>query len=60
MVNETKSWFLEKTIKMYKPLAILIKKKREKTQNEKWKEDVTSDSTEQKDHKRLPWATLCQ
>jgi len=32
MVNETKSWFLEKTIKMYKPLAILIKKKREKTQ----------------------------
>ena len=35
MVNETKSWFLEKTIKMYKPLAILIKKKSEKTQNEK-------------------------
>ena len=28
IVNETKSWFFEKTIKMYNPLAILIKKKK--------------------------------
>ena len=32
-INKTKSWFFEKTNKMDKPLARLIKKKREKTQS---------------------------
>ena len=31
-VNKTKSWFFEKIIKIDKPLARLIKKKREKNQ----------------------------
>ena len=31
-INKTKSWFFEKTNKIDKPLARLIKKKREKTQ----------------------------
>ena len=31
-INKTKSWFSEKINKMDKPLARLIKKKREKTQ----------------------------
>ena len=31
-INKTKSWFLEKINKTDKPLARLIKKKREKTQ----------------------------
>ena len=31
-INKTKSWFLEKTNKIDKPLARLIKKKREKNQ----------------------------
>ena len=31
-VNKTKSWFLEKMNKIDKPLARLIKKKREKNQ----------------------------
>ena len=48
-VNKTKSWFLEKMNKIDKPLARLIKKKREKNQinkirNEKGK--VTTDNAE--------------
>ena len=31
-INKTKSWFFEKINKIDKPLAILIKKKREKNQ----------------------------
>ena len=31
--NETKSWFFEKISKIGKPLARLVKKKRERTQN---------------------------
>ena len=31
-INKTKSWFLKKIKKIDKPLARLIKKKREKTQ----------------------------
>ena len=34
-VNKTKSWFLEKMNKIDKPLARLIKKKREKNQIKK-------------------------
>ena len=48
-INETKSWFFEKINKIYKPLARLIKKKRERSQlnkirNEKGK--VRTDITE--------------
>ena len=48
-INKTKSWFFEKINKIDKPLARLIKKKREKTQinrirNEKGK--VTTDTAE--------------
>ena len=47
--SKTISWFFEKINKIHKPLARLIKKKREKTQinrirNEK--EEVTTDTTE--------------
>ena len=31
-INKTKSWFFRKINKIGKPLAILIKKKRERTQ----------------------------
>ena len=46
-INKTKSWFFEKSSKIDKPLARLIKKKREKTQinrirNEKG--EVTTDT----------------
>ena len=34
-INKTKSWFFEKKNKMDKPLARLIKKKREKNQIKK-------------------------
>ena len=48
-INKTKSWFFEKINKIYKPLARLIKKKREKNQisiirNEKG--EVTTDNAE--------------
>ena len=48
-INKTKSWFFEKINKIDKPLARLIKKKREKTQinrirNEK--REVTTDTAE--------------
>ena len=48
-INKTKSWFFEKMNKMDKPLARLIKKKREKTQinrirNEKG--ELTTDTAE--------------
>ena len=47
-INKTKSWFFEKINNIDKPLARLIKKKREKTQinrirNEK---EVTTDTAE--------------
>ena len=48
-IRETKSWFFEKINKIDKPLARLIKKKRERThinkiRNEKG--EVTMDNTE--------------
>ena len=47
--NKTKSWFFEKINKIDKPLARLIKKKREKTQINRIrheKEEVTTDTAE--------------
>ena len=48
-INKTKSWFFEKINKIDKPLARLIKKKREKNQiNNIWNEkgEVTTDNAE--------------
>ena len=48
-VNKTKSWFLEKINKIDKPLARLIKKKREKTQINRIRNEngeVTTDTGE--------------
>ena len=48
-INKTKSWFFEKINKIDKPLARLIKKKREKNQINKIrneKGEITSDNTE--------------
>ena len=48
-INKTKSWFFEKISKIDKPLARLIKKKREKNQINKIrneKGEVTTDNAE--------------
>ena len=48
-INKTKSWFFEKINKIDKPLARLIKKKREKNQINKIrneKGEVTTDNTD--------------
>ena len=48
-INKTKSWFFEKISKTDKPLARLIKKKRDKTEINKIrneKGEVTTDNTE--------------
>ena len=47
-INKTKSWFFEKINKFDKPLARLIKKKRERTQINKIRneKEVTTDTTE--------------
>ena len=48
-INDTKSWFLEKINKIDKPLARLIKKRRERAQVNKIrneKGEVTTDITE--------------
>ena len=48
-INKTTSWFFEKINKIDKPLARLIKKKRERTQINKIrneKGEVTMDTTE--------------
>ena len=48
-INKTKSWFFEKINKIDKPLARLIKKKRERTQINKIrneKGEITTDTAE--------------
>ena len=48
-INKTKSWFFENINKIDKPLARLIKKKREKNQINKIRnenEEITTDNTE--------------
>ena len=53
-INKTKSWFFEKINKIDKPLARLIKKKREKNQINKIrneKGEVTTDSAERQRNK---------
>ena len=48
-IDKTKSWFFEKINKMGRPLARLIKKKREKNQVNKSRNEngeITTDNTE--------------
>ena len=48
-INKAKSWFFEKINKIDKPLARLIKKQREKNQNNKIRNEngeITTDNTE--------------
>ena len=48
-IDKTKSWFFEKINKMGRPLARLIKKKREKNQGNKSRNEngeITTDNTE--------------
>ena len=55
-INKTKSWFFEKINKIDKPLARLIKKKREKNEINKIrneKEEVITDNRNTKDHERI-------
>ena len=63
-INKTKSWFFEKINKIDKPVARLIKKKREKTQINKIrneKGEVTTDPAEiTQNHEGLLQATICQ
>ena len=62
-INEMKSWFIEKINKIDKPLARLIKKKRERTQINKIrneKGEVKTDITEIQRIMRLLHSTICQ
>ena len=62
-INKTKSWFFEKINKIDKPLARLIKKKREKDQINKIRNEngeITTDNTEIQRIMRLLSATICQ
>ena len=62
-INKAKSWFFEKISKTGKPLARVIKKQREKNQINKIRSEngeITTDSTDTKDHKRLLSATICK
>ena len=61
-INKTKSWFFEKINKIDKPLARLIKKKRERTQMNKItneKGEVTTDTTEIQSIPRDYYKQLC-
>ena len=62
-INKTKSWFFEKINKIDKPLARLMRKKREKTQINKIRNEngeITTDNTEIQRIIRLLSAAICQ
>ena len=63
-INKTKSCFFEKINEIDKPLARLIKKKRERTQinkiRNKKRRSYDGHHRNTKHHKRLLQATLCQ
>ena len=56
-IDETRSWFFERINKIDKPLASLIKKKKERTQISKIKnerDEITANTTEiKKNSKRI-------
>ena len=61
-INKAKSWFFEKTNKIDKPLARVIKKKKVEESNQpnqklKWRNN-NRQHRNSKDHKRLPSATM--
>ena len=63
-INKTNSWFFEKINKIDKPLARLIKEKREKIQINRIRNETKRINNwhcrNTKDHERLPQATICQ
>ena len=62
-ISKSKSWYFEKINKIDKPLARLIKKKREKDQINKIRNEngeITTDNTEIQRIMRLLSATICQ
>ena len=61
-INKTKSWFFEKINKIDKPLARLIKKKRERTQSNKIsnEKEVTMDIAEIESIIKDYYKQLCQ
>ena len=62
-INKTKSWFFEKINKIDKPLARLIKNKREKNRINKIRNEngeITADNTEMQRIMRLLSVTICQ
>ena len=62
-INKTKSLFFEKINTIDKPLARLIKKKREKNQITKLEMKMENSNRQHRntnDHKRLLSATICQ
>ena len=62
-INKTKGWFFEKTNKIDKLLAKIIKEKREKNQINKIRNEngeITTDNTEIQRITRLLSAIICQ
>ena len=61
-INKTKSWFFEKTNKLDKPLARLIKKKREKTQINRIRHEKGEVTTDTAEIQRIRdyYTTICQ
>ena len=54
-INKTKSWFFEKINKIDKPLARLIKKKREKNQVNKISNEKGEVTTDNAEIQRIIW-----
>ena len=52
-INKTKRWFFEKINKIHKPLARLIKKKREKTQINRFRNEKGEVTTENAEIQRI-------
>ena len=62
-INKAESWFFERTNKIDKPLARLIKKQREKNQSNKIRKEngeITTHNTEIQRIMRLLSAIICQ
>jgi len=58
--KNTESWFFEKINKIDKPLAILIKKKREKNQINKISNEKGEVTTDNAEIQKIVRATICQ